>query len=1559
MANVTVSVPVSNVTVDTTNSIVTVATTTSNITVGETAQVSNAAVRAAISVTDTGGDGSLAYNSTSGVITYTGVSASETRAHFSATTPITLASGVIGIDSAALFTGKTTDDLAEGSTNLYYTDARVQTKAANLTGNVTTTANVSGAYIIGDGSQLTNTGDHLTNAQVQAYIESNGLDATANISTSTDIIGDRGLFGSIYVGADGAWNDWSVSPAFGMTGNISRANYDTTGTGAWLWANILLDLANTNVSTLDLTATGNVSGTYIIGDGSVLTGVLSNAQAQAYIESNGLDATANISTTANISAANYSGDSIVVTGSANSSFTGLVTSSHATVGQNLTVGGNLEVTGNINYREVTDLLVQDQTITLNYGNASAQTSEIIVDRSGAGGGSNTDIKWNETSDIWEFSNDGSTYSPMPTSTTDLVEGTNLYYTTARSNTSIDAYTGAMINLTGNVSTSANITGNYILGDGSQLTNLGHLSNADVISYISANPLSVGGNLTVVGSESKFTGDILQVSGNTTVDYLGASTGGELRVLDSTIRLNALDASAASAEIEVYTGGVTAMPSLKWHNTNDQWEFSGILGTPQGKGNLSTRDGSINSGSGNITSGTGNIVGAYLHGDGSNITNIPGHLTNVQVQAYIESNGLDGTANITTSANISGTYIIGDGSALTNLPTQGDITEVVAGVGLSGGGTTGAVTVNLDPTITTATAISGGSLAYDNTSGVFTFAPADTQTDSEVRALVSVTTGTAVSGGSLAYASGTGIFTFAPSTGIDLTELSVATAAASGDGALVYDNTTGVFTFTPVVHTSGTEIVNGTSSVGIPVADSGVNIVVGSYTAGTFTTSGAALASEFDVQGNITAASNFIGDNVQGTGSNDYTINAKGNAIVKQEFIGTNTDVLTVDGKGYAFRPNNVNAANELLSYSGSDTMTTYLFNGTVTSGSADITVTSMNDKNGDASVEPTTGLAPYMVMTNAWRGTTMAPFPQGTYVLSVTGTMPTAVVTMSQNALASYTFDQNTFNPGLVDTTRTQAISVISDYAGGTGSSSNTTIAYQIPTNFDAYGYPASGYSVGDFSGFSHGISSEYTFAGSQEAYFRGKTDIMPANTTLNVRGLTVGENATLTGRGQNDSLSSFGINALWDGVTSTGYDSQIPQILLKSYTDKTLQSVSSGAYKQAAGPRLFLSSAYGNANDYDFDAYPRANYELGRIAFWGTTGDNISPTTVNPPAYISVQAADDWTTAGTVSAGNTNLFITGTSDKSLGADTIISYQSGELVLASGKTNGGSHESIVFAPAQQGGITPASNYSGNYAQWSTVNYADTATSSGSKLTITNGGSSGAGTVGDMELGVFRNDITNGGTTVSAESSYTLGTGTNFYTNLSAYGSDAPTILFGQYNNQVDLTGLVSGQLATFDNFTGDLGTEINGNSYYVKLTAQSGPSFYGQWLIGLFTTSALTTGITLTSANGNYDPAGTMEWTQAAEVTDREFKFRLSEQEEKLELITIDATPTTTSLIEFTEAITDFKNRVKLKSHTSAELVALEGSSTAGEVVYNSTASLVAYFDGTNWRNIAIGTIVT
>src|SRR6056300_550154 len=57
----------------------------------------DARARGAISVTDAGGDGSLGYNSGTGVLTYTGPSAAETRAHFSGGTGVTITDGSIAI----------------------------------------------------------------------------------------------------------------------------------------------------------------------------------------------------------------------------------------------------------------------------------------------------------------------------------------------------------------------------------------------------------------------------------------------------------------------------------------------------------------------------------------------------------------------------------------------------------------------------------------------------------------------------------------------------------------------------------------------------------------------------------------------------------------------------------------------------------------------------------------------------------------------------------------------------------------------------------------------------------------------------------------------------------------------------------------------------------------------------------------------------------------------------------------------------------------------------------------------------------------------------------------------------------------------------------------------------------------------------------------------------------------------------------------------------------------------------------------------------------------------
>lgn len=74
---------------------------TDNLDEGTTNQYfTDARAREAISATDAGGDGSLSYDDNTGVITYTGPSATEVRAHFSGGTGVTITDGSIAIGQA-------------------------------------------------------------------------------------------------------------------------------------------------------------------------------------------------------------------------------------------------------------------------------------------------------------------------------------------------------------------------------------------------------------------------------------------------------------------------------------------------------------------------------------------------------------------------------------------------------------------------------------------------------------------------------------------------------------------------------------------------------------------------------------------------------------------------------------------------------------------------------------------------------------------------------------------------------------------------------------------------------------------------------------------------------------------------------------------------------------------------------------------------------------------------------------------------------------------------------------------------------------------------------------------------------------------------------------------------------------------------------------------------------------------------------------------------------------------------------------------------------------------
>ena len=153
-----------------------------------TSFVDSAEARELISVTDAGGDGSLAYNNSTGVLTYTGPSASEVRAHFSAGTNTTFSGGTFDI-----------------------TDATIRGKLSGGTG-VTYTSG-SGAIAIG---QPVGTTDSVTfgGLYVSGNLMVNGTTTTINSTTLT--VDDKNI-----VLADGA-SDANAADSGGIT--VAGAN---------------------------------------------------------------------------------------------------------------------------------------------------------------------------------------------------------------------------------------------------------------------------------------------------------------------------------------------------------------------------------------------------------------------------------------------------------------------------------------------------------------------------------------------------------------------------------------------------------------------------------------------------------------------------------------------------------------------------------------------------------------------------------------------------------------------------------------------------------------------------------------------------------------------------------------------------------------------------------------------------------------------------------------------------------------------------------------------------------------------------------------------------------------------------------------------------------------------------------------------------------------------------------------------------------------------------------------------------------------------------------------
>jgi hypothetical protein len=104
----------------------------------------------------------------------------------------------------------------------------------------------------------------------------------------------------------------------------------------------------------------------------------------------------------------------------------------------VTINGNLVVTGNTTSINSTDLIVNDNIITLN-GNVTGVpvlNAAISVNR---GSSANVQLRWNESFDKWQLTNNGSTFGNIATTGNIDLTGLTIYDTA----NSVTLYSGAV------------------------------------------------------------------------------------------------------------------------------------------------------------------------------------------------------------------------------------------------------------------------------------------------------------------------------------------------------------------------------------------------------------------------------------------------------------------------------------------------------------------------------------------------------------------------------------------------------------------------------------------------------------------------------------------------------------------------------------------------------------------------------------------------------------------------------------------------------------------------------------------------------------------------------------------------------------------------------------------------------------------------------------------------------------------------------------------------------------------------------------------------------------
>ena len=218
-----------------------------------------------------------------------------------------------------------------------YTNSNVTTLLASFGSNtISTTGNITSGYLFGNGSQLTGIAASYSNANVNTLLSSwgsNTLSTTGNVTsgnlnasgnvTGTYILGN----GSLLTGLSGNYGNSNVTTLLAGFGSNTISTTGTVTAGAVS--------ATGNVTAGNVNTGGNVSGNYILGNGSLLTGLAGNYGNPNVVSLLAAFGSNTVSTTGNITSGNLNtGGNVTgafIKGSG-SQLTGIVTSISAGTG---------------------------------------------------------------------------------------------------------------------------------------------------------------------------------------------------------------------------------------------------------------------------------------------------------------------------------------------------------------------------------------------------------------------------------------------------------------------------------------------------------------------------------------------------------------------------------------------------------------------------------------------------------------------------------------------------------------------------------------------------------------------------------------------------------------------------------------------------------------------------------------------------------------------------------------------------------------------------------------------------------------------------------------------------------------------------------------------------------------------------------------------------------------------------------------------------------------------------------------------------------------------------